>query len=605
MVAMLIHYMAPIMFASLVVFLLLGYPVAFSLAANGLIFGLIGIELGLFQPDFLQALPERIYGIMSNDVLLAIPFFTFMGLILERSGMAEDLLDTVGQLFGTIRGGLAYAVIFVGALLAATTGVVAASVISMGLISLPIMLRYGYDRRLASGVIAASGTLAQIIPPSLVLIVMADQLGRSVGDMYEGAFLPGLMLAGLYAGYIFLVTLLFPKLTPGLPVETIGFREPDGARGVWQLGVLVLFSAVVAYLLMRQTNVRAGADFVVLIMSVGVLVSFLCSLFNRMFGARRFYLTVVLMALFVGIWYFLNTHNRENWALLFAALSAGAGYAVVAALIERATGFRIVSAMAEQVTFVMVPPLALIFLVLGTIFIGVATPTEGGAMGATGALALALAKRRLSWDLTRQAAESTAKLSAFVVFILIGARVFSLTFYGVDGHKWVEEMLVSLPGGPVGFLIFVNVFVFVLAFFLDFFEIAFIVIPLLGPAAERLGIDLIWFGVILGVNMQTSFMHPPFGFALFYLRSVAPREPYIDRVSGKRMEPVTTGQIYWGAVPFVVIQCIAVALVVAFPALVMHYKGSASKVDPTGVKIEIPLPEVPPPIDFDTPPKIQ
>ena len=242
MVGLLIHYMAPIMFMALVVFLLLGYPVAFSLGAVGLIFGFIGIELGLFRPDFLQALPERIYGIMNNDVLLAIPFFTFMGLILERSGMAEDLLDTIGQLFGTIRGGLAYAVVFVGALLAATTGVVAASVISMGLISLPIMLRYGYDRRVASGVIAASGTLAQIIPPSLVLIVMADQLGQSVGDMYEGAFLPGLVLAAMYAGYIFLVSILYPKAAPGLPVDDIGYREPDGARGVWQLGVLVLFS---------------------------------------------------------------------------------------------------------------------------------------------------------------------------------------------------------------------------------------------------------------------------------------------------------------------------------------------------------------------------
>ena len=508
MVAMLIHYMAPIMFASLVIFLLLGYPVAFSLAANGLIFGLIGIQLGLFHPDFLQALPERIYGIMNNDVLLAIPFFTFMGLILERSGMAEDLLDTIGQLFGTIRGGLAYAVIFVGALLAATTGVVAASVISMGLISLPIMLRYGYDRRLASGVIAASGTLAQIIPPSLVLIVMADQLGRSVGDMYEGAFLPGLMLAGLYAGYVVLVTLLFPKLAPGLPVEAIEYREDDGGRGLVSLGVLFVASSVVAVLAMRGSTTR-GADYVVILMFVGIVFAFCVAV--------------------------------VNW------------------LCDRLLGHRFLSRLAQQVTFVMVPPLFLIFLVLGTIFIGLATPTEGGAMGATGALILALIKRRLTWDLTRQAAEITAKLSAFVVFILIGARVFSLTFYGVDGHRWVEELLVSLPGGVVGFLIFVNVFVFFLAFFLDFFEIAFIVIPLLGPAAERLGIDLIWFGVILGVNMQTSFMHPPFGFALFYLRSVAPRESYIDRVSGMRMAPVTTGQIYWGAVPFVVIQCIAVA----------------------------------------------
>src|SRR5712672_2126114 len=309
MASFLIANMAPIMFAALVVFLLAGYPAAFSLGAVGLIFAFVGIQLGEFRPDFLQALPERVYGVMNNDTLLAIPFFTFMGLVLERSGMAEDLLDTIGQLFGTIKGGLAYAVVFVGALLAATTGVVAASVISMGLISLPIMLRYGYDRRMAAGVIAASGTLAQIIPPSLVLIVMADQLGRSVGDMYEGAFLPGLMLAGLYAGYVLLVTFLFPKFAPGLPVEAIGYREPDGARGVWQLGVLVLFSGVVAYYLMRQTNVRAGADFVVLTMSVGVVISFLCSVFNYLFGARYIHVTIGLMALFVAAWYYLNTHN--------------------------------------------------------------------------------------------------------------------------------------------------------------------------------------------------------------------------------------------------------------------------------------------------------
>ena len=307
--------------------------------------------------------------------------------------------------------------------------------------------------------------------------------------------------------------------------------------------VPVLFSGIVAYYLMRQTDVRAGADFVVLTMSVGVLVSFLSTVFHRFFGPRFAYLSLLLFVLFAGARYYLDNHSHENWALLMAALSAGALYALLAAAIERATGLRVISAMAEQVTFVMVPPLALIFLVLGTIFIGVATPTEGGAMGASGALVLALLKRRLSWDLTRQAAQATAKLSAFVVFILIGARVFSLTFYGVDGHRWVEELLVSLPGGQIGFLAFVNVFVFVLAFFLDFFEIAFIVIPLLGPAAEKLGIDLIWFGVVLGVNMQTSFMHPPFGFALFYLRSVAPREVYADRISGKRMAPVTTGRL--------------------------------------------------------------
>ena len=534
--------MAPIMFGSLVVFLLLGYPAAFSLAAIGLIYALLGIDLGLFAPDFLQALPERVYGVMNNDTLLAIPFFTFMGLVLERSGMAEDLLDTIGQLFGTVRGGLAYAVIFVGALLAATTGVVAASVISMGLISLPIMMRYGYDRRVASGVIAASGTLAQIIPPSLVLIVMADQLGRSVGDMYEGAFIPGLTLAGLYAVYIFFVTILFPKATPGLPAEAVGFREPNGGRGLWSLGALAIVSGVFGWFMMRNSETH-GADYVVLTMFFGIIFAFCVAV--------------------------------VNWG------------------VSRVIGFRFLSHMAEQTTFVMVPPLFLIFLVLGTIFIGVATPTEGGAMGASGALILGALKRRLSWDLIRQAVESTAKLSAFVVFILLGARVFSLTFYGVSGHIWVENLLTSLPGGQVGFLIFVNAFVFVLAFFLDFFELAFIVIPLLGPAAEHLGIDLIWFGVILGVNMQTSFMHPPFGFALFYLRSVAPREPYIDRVSGKRTEGITTGQIYWGAIPFVVLQLIMVLLVIFFPAMVMHYKGTGATVDPNKVKIEIPQIDIP------------
>jgi len=605
MEAFFIANMAPIMFGALVIFLLLGYPAAFSLGAVGLLFGLLGIELGQFQPDFLQALPDRVYGVMSNDTLLAIPFFTFMGLVLERSGMAEDLLDTIGQLFGTVRGGLAYAVVFVGALLAATTGVVAASVISMGLISLPIMLRYGYDRRVASGVIAASGTLAQIIPPSLVLIVMADQLGKSVGDMYEGAFIPGLVLAVLYAAYVFLVTLVFPKATPGLPMEAVGFREASGSRGVWQLGLLVLFAGIVGYYVIEQTDVKAGADFVVLTMGVAISSAFMCSVLNKYFGRDRLYVTAIVTVLLGVGWYVLNGSGHENWALLSITLFAGSAYALVAALIEKATGFRFISTLAEQVIFVMVPPLALIFLVLGTIFIGVATPTEGGAMGATGALLLGTAKRRLSWDLVRQATESTAKLSAFVVFILLGARVFSLTFYGVSGHIWVENMLTSLPGGQIGFLIFVNAFVFVLAFFLDFFELAFIVIPLLGPAAEHLGIDLIWFGVILGVNMQTSFMHPPFGFALFYLRSVAPKEPFIDRVTGKRTEGVTTGQIYWGAVPFVVIQVIMVLLVIMFPAMVMHYKGALSTVDPNKVKIELPQVELPPPLDLSQPPDIK
>ncbi len=377
MEAFIVQNLAPIMFGSLVVVLLLGYPAAFSLAFVGLFYALVGIGLGQFQPDFLQALPDRIYGVMSNDTLLAIPFFTFMGLVLERSGMAEDLLDTIGQLFGTVRGGLAYAVIFVGALLAATTGVVAASVISMGLISLPIMLRYGYDRRFASGVIAASGTLAQIIPPSLVLIVMADQLGRSVGDMYEGAFIPGITLAGMYALYAFIISTFFPKATPGLPMEVVGFREDDGSRGLWSLLVLTIASAVFGWFMMRNSETH-GADFVVLSMFFGILFAF--------------------------------------------------GVAVVNWAVERLTGFRFLSRMAQQTTFVMVPPLFLIFLVLGTIFIGVATPTEGGAMGASGALILGALKRRLTWDLVRQAIESTAKLAAFVIFILIGARDRLLAF---------------------------------------------------------------------------------------------------------------------------------------------------------------------------------
>jgi TRAP-type mannitol/chloroaromatic compound transport system permease large subunit len=553
MEAFIIQNLAPIMFASLVVVLLLGYPAAFSLAFVGLFYALVGIGLGQFQPDFLQALPDRIYGVMSNDTLLAIPFFTFMGLVLERSGMAEDLLDTIGQLFGTVRGGLAYAVIFVGALLAATTGVVAASVISMGLISLPIMLRYGYDRRFASGVIAASGTLAQIIPPSLVLIVMADQLGKSVGDMYEGAFIPGLALAGMYAVWTLITSIVFPKSTPGLPAEAVGFREADNSRGLWSLLLLAIASAIFGWFMMRNSDTH-GADFVVLTMFFGILFAF-------------------------GV-------AVVNWGL------------------ERLTGYRFLSHMAQQTTFVMVPPLFLIFLVLGTIFIGLATPTEGGAMGASGALILGALKRRLTWDLVRQATESTAKLAAFVIFILIGARVFSLTFYGVSGHIWVENLLTSLPGGQIGFLLFVNAFVFVLAFFLDYFELAFIVIPLLGPAAEHLGIDLIWFGVILGVNMQTSFLHPPFGFALFYLRSVAPRESFLDRVTGKLTPGITTGQIYWGAVPFVLIQLLAVVSVIMFPSMVMHYKAGLSTIDPNKVQIEVPQIDIPP-IDFGQPPDIK
>jgi len=541
MTALLIENIAPLMFVALVVVLLLGYPVAFALAAVGIGFALLGIQLGLLGPQLIQALPERMWGVMSNDTLLCVPFFTFMGLILERSGMAEDLLDTIGQVFGPVRGGLAYAVVFVGALLAATTGVVAASVISMGLISLPIMLRYGYDRRFASGVIAASGTLAQIIPPSLVLIIMADQLGKSVGDMYAGAFIPGIALAGLYALYTMGVSVVKPKWAPALPLEARTLREPDGSGGTRSLLILTIVAVVAAVAFAK--------------------------------------------------WY-LPTETPTDETIVIATC-VGTGVAFFAAVINHLLKFGLLSRLAERVTFVLIPPLALIFLVLGTIFLGVATPTEGGAMGASGALIMAVARRRLSWKLLKQAMDTTAKLSTFVVFILIGARVFSLTFYAVNGHVWVEHLLSALPGGQLGFLIVVNILIFFLAFFLDFFELSFIVIPLVGPVADKLGIDLIWFGVLLGVNMQTSFMHPPFGFALFYLRSVAPAKDYIDKLTKKVTAGVTTGQIYWGAVPFVLIQIIMIGLVIAIPQMVMVYKAKESTVDPTKIQIQLPPSEAP------------
>ena len=461
MTNMAFELMAPLMFAGLAVFLLLGYPVALALAANGLLFAFAGFELGLLQPELLQALPQRIYGIMANPLLLAIPFFTFMGLILERSGMAEDLLDTIGQLFGPLRGGVAYAVIFVGALLAATTGVIAASVIAMGLISLPIMLRYGYSQQLASGVICASGTLAQIIPPSIVLIVLADVLGAPVGDVYAGAMLPGLMLVALLMAYVLVVSIVRPSAAPALPPEARTLRD------------------------------------------------------------RRLY---------------------------------------------------------RHALFVMVPPLALIFLVLGSIFMGVATPSEGGAMGAVGALALAFAKRRLDYRVLREALESTTRLSSFVMFILIGSTVFALVFRAVDGDLWVEQLFTLVPGGTVGFLVVVNLLIFVLGFFIDFFEIAFILLPLLAPVAAKMGIDPVWFAVMIGMNLQTSFLTPPFGFALFYLRSVAPKE-------------IRTSEIYKGIVPFVGIQLVALLIVIAWPALVTGISGAGTVKDTSSVEIRIPAPE--------------
>ena len=517
---------APFMFAGLILFLLLGFPVAFSLGACGLFFGFVGIEMGIFPSSVLAWLPQRLIGIMANDTLLAVPFFTLMGLILERSGMAEDLLDTVGQVFGPMRGGLALAVIFVGALLAATTGVVAASVISMGLISLPIMLRYGYDRRLTSGVIAASGTLAQIIPPSLVLILMADQLGKSVGDMYKGAFLPGFMLMGIYVAYVLFLAVFKPHQVPALPPEARTYREPNGGGGYTSLAILAALSATVSIFLARHmADVHSWWQ--------GELVT--------------------------------SVATDEK---VVVAMCGGTAVALVIALLNKGFKLGLLSRLAERVTFVLIPPLLLIFLVLGTIFLGIATPTEGGAMGAMGALIMGWARKRLDMKLLKQALASTTKLSSFVMFILIGATMFSLVFQAADGPVWVEHLLTTLPGGQVGFLIAVNVMVFFLAFFLDYFELSFIVVPLLAPVADKLGIDLIWFGVLLAVNMQTSFMHPPFGFALFFLRSVAPDKPYIDRVTRKTMQPVTTMQIYRGAIPFLLIQLTMVGLLIAFPGIV-------------------------------------
>jgi len=539
------HNLAPIMFAGLIVFLLIGFPVAFSLGACGLFFGLVGVQLGALPEALLQALPLRLFGIMQNDTLLAIPFFTLMGLILERSGMAEDLLETIGQLFGPVRGGVALAVIFVGALLAATTGVVAASVISMGLISLPIMLRYGYDRRVASGVIAASGTLAQIIPPSLVLIVLADQLGRSVGDMYKGAFIPGFLLTGFYAGFVIFLAIFKPHLVPALPLEARTIREDNGKSGLLSLLALTVISTGLAI---------AFADNYAAITS-------------RVTGTQ------------------VDSVPKDE--TIVVSMCVGVLFAFIIALINKVTRLGLLSRMAERVTFVLIPPLLLIFLVLGTIFLGIATPTEGGAMGAMGAIIMATVRGRLSFSLLRQALNSTTKLSCFVVFILIGSTVFSLVFQGVDGSKWVEHLLTGLPGGQLGFLIVVNLLVFFLAFFLDFFELSFIVVPLIGPVAEKLGVDLIWFGVLLGVNMQTSFMHPPFGYALFYLRSVAPIKPYIDRLTKKEVAPVTTMEIYWGAVPFVLIQIVMVGLIIFFPGIVSSGLDKEEKIDLDKVQMQM------------------
>jgi TRAP-type mannitol/chloroaromatic compound transport system permease large subunit len=540
----------PILFVGLLFFLLTGFPVAFSLAATGLLFGLVGMEIGLFNAAIFQALPLRIFGIMQNDTLLAIPFFTFMGIILERSGMAEDLLETVGQVFGPVRGGLAIAVILVGALLAATTGVVAAAVISMGLISLPIMLRYGYSRVIATGTITASGTLAQAIPPSLVLIVLADQLGRSVGDMYAGALVPGLLLVGLYILFVVVCAIFIPKMVPALPPEARIYKEASGASGHRSLLVLLTVCGAAGFAWSRVHD----------------------SIINPMVG---------------------RTKAAPGDEVFIMSLTVAALLALTLAIINYITRARLLSRLTEQVTFVLIPPLILIFLVLGTIFLGVATPTEGGAMGAVGALIMATVRRKLNFTLLKQAMDSTARLACFVLFILIGSTFFSFTFNAADGHIWVEHLFASMPGGAMGFLIVVNILVFILGCFIDFFEIAFIVIPMLAPVAEKVLPDLvpgltpdqvmIWFGVIIAMNLQTSFLTPPFGFALFYLRSVAPRNDYTDRVTSQRIPAVKTSEIYKGSIAFIILQVIMVAIVILNPNLVVGGLGKVEKVDESKV----------------------
>lgn len=432
------QWLAPAMFVLAFLLIFTGFPVAFSLGGTALVFAFIGVELGVLDWGLMSLFPLRTFGVMSNYVLLAVPFFIFMGTMLEKSRLAEDLLHTIGMLFGPLRGGLALAVVFVGALLAAATGVVGASVVAMGMISLPVMLKYGYSQSLATGVITASGTLGQIIPPSVVLVVLADQMGISVGDLFVGSLIPGLLLAGLYAAYVVGVAVVRPEAAPALPASE---------RGV------------------------GGAE------------------------------------------------------------------------------------LARRVVLVLVPPLLLILVVLGSIFAGVATPTEAGALGAVGAMVLAAANRRLTLAGIRETAEHTTKLTAMVVFLLVGSTAFALVFRGLEGDSWIQAILTSLPGERVGFLLVANLVVFVLGFFIDFFEIAFIILPLLVPAAKVLGIDLVWFGVMLGVNLQTSFLTPPFGFALFYLRGVTPEE-------------VPTSTIYRGVVPFIAIQLVGLGLIVAFPELV-------------------------------------
>lgn len=512
-------HLAPLMCVALILLLLIGYPVAFSLGALGLAFYALGVVLAPYSAgqihldwSLLLTVPERIFSIMTNETLLAIPFFTFLGLVLERSGMAEDLLDTFGELCGGLRGGLAYAVIFVGTLLAATTGVVAASVIAMGLIALPLMLRTGYDRALSCGVIAASGTLAQIMPPALVLIVLADQMHIAVSDIYRAAVVPALLLAALFSLFIACVACWRPDLMPARPAP----HDSAPAQGKMLLGLvlLALWQGSISLWVLTTFEITASFESAC-IWACGLTIAGLC----------------------------------------------------LAALWDQRRATPLLAPLVHRVILVMTPPLALIFIVLGSIIIGLATPSEAGALGACGALMLAALKKRVSRAMLADVLERSVRLTSFALFILIGARIFSLTFFALGGQDDIAHLFSHLPYGTLGFLLIINLALFILAFFLEFFELAFIIIPLIVPTAQHLGIDLVWLGIIIALNVQTSFMHPPFGYSLFYLRSVAPIAPYRDAATGALIAPVTTAQIYLGAIPFVLLQLLMVGIVILWPSL--------------------------------------
>src|SRR6201991_250481 len=531
-----IGMMPPLMFGGLVIAMLIGFPVAFTLAAVGLSFGFLAIHLGFFDLNFLQAIPGRVFGsVLSNELLLAIPFFTFMGAILERCGLAEDMLDSMGQLFGPIRGGLGYSVILVGFILGAITGTVAAQVIAMALISMPGMMRYGYNIRYITGVLAASGTITQLVPPSLVLIVLADQLGKSVGDMYLGAWGPSVFQILLFAGYTFVLGLIKPSYLPPVPKEA---RTLTG-WALWKkclMGIIpsaVLIFVVLGTMMMGlATPTEAGA-----MGAVGAIV--LAAIHHK------------------------DLSKPGRRMMLIGIIAAGIG-----AIIGVKFGEHLAFKLAFAVTY---------FAVLWICLEAVRIPELR--------------------DLIKQGYETTMRITTMVTYILIGSSCFSVVFLGVSGGQWLEHLLTSLPGGAWGFLIFINLFIFFLAFFLDLFEIAFIILPMIAPIAQKVlgpivgdGPARIWFGVMLCVNMQTSFMHPPFGFALFYLRGVAPKE-------------VKSSDIYWGALPWVGLQALMVLLVIAFPITVTGLLDKPQQIDFDKVKIDIPQIDTPPPLDFGPPAK--